>query len=993
MDTTERIQLIRRVAREDLIDFAVAATLTGDWSRGVFLPQSTAQSGPDLHPGDELVQRYRIDDELGRGGFGVVHQAEDRLTGERVAVKSLLLPDPKARERLRREAAVMRLLHMPGVVAYLDEVTDGDTVHLVTQLVDGVPFPGPLPRAWTEAGEACIAVLETLCRVHDAGVIHRDIKPANVLVTRTGRPFLLDFGIAAHERLAWSDESGTVGTPWYFAPELFLGQQPTELSDLYAVALMLLEGLTGRLPGEEGSFQALLDGRMRGIPTLRDVPADVPDEVRAVLAQCLHPDPAERPADVATVVQVLRRHTRNHLDLPLPGRAHLVDELVDELTHGAEVIVAAEEGVDLTPIAAAVVAHVEARGGTTRVLDERRPAGPSGQRPRVQRLILDHLDEVVLVLLSPTADDAPPDRWVERWTATDLAAVLHGPDALFHLREDGARVLAERTLGIPDRVVDEVGWWVRADYGVIDDGHLRLSPAGLDHLRSGLAVDPAARSWGHDGVDPLMGDVLRALALAAHPVPSFALAAALEVDEDTLRRALRLLVQHGIVRVDGETVTALTAAESPRWSGTRRLAVRRRFVEALPHGSPGRFVHLLVLGEPGPILEEANALLARYRSEGLLAEAWAVATEAHVLASRHGRRAEAQALLAAAFELALERALPSSLRWVENAANHAAEPALARFANLAGNVLTRPTPELVEELAGLPPLPEVLDGWRWSVRSFAAMGVSLETQEAALRDLRTKLPPGPLRERLVLAAEGRIAYSRCDFAQAALLRRQVQEHPSLTPLARVAAMVNTTYALLETGDLDATAEHLATVAALVARERHPSNEAHVHQLMRTLAYRQGRADPAPQDLFEALELLGVQSVIEVQRMVEAAYAYRSGDRATIRTLAAPRVAQDDWSAPAALVLALGVDAGMAVPEDTLDRLLRVAERFRYPGITVQVLALLTPHLPDAYQGAARRVAGTALATLLSTPGTRPHARREVLTIEECVERLGASPDA
>ncbi|MEZ4309091.1 MAG: protein kinase, partial [Polyangiaceae bacterium] len=147
-----------------------------------------------------LAGRYKLHALLGRGGNGEVWEAEDRLSTGRVAVKILDRGRGAAAARVRREVSALRLLHLPGVVHLLDEGVESGRAYLVMERVNGEPFPGvPAPAAWERIEPVVTGLLETLSRIHAAGVVHRDLKPANVLVTPEGRPVVLDFGISHME--------------------------------------------------------------------------------------------------------------------------------------------------------------------------------------------------------------------------------------------------------------------------------------------------------------------------------------------------------------------------------------------------------------------------------------------------------------------------------------------------------------------------------------------------------------------------------------------------------------------------------------------------------------------------------------------------------------------------------------------------------------------------------------------------------------------------
>jgi serine/threonine protein kinase len=255
--------------------------------------------------GEETVVagRYVLSDRIGAGAHGTVHTAVDRLTGERVAVK--LLPPAVDLDlvRLRGEIAALRLLRLPGVVHLFDEGVDHGRPFLVMERVDGVPFPGVLPEgatswSWEALRGPTLALLDTLARVHAAGLVHRDLKPRNVLVTAAGRPMLLDFGLTVGRALAEDSASDTsaLGTPAYAAPEQVRGEPVDARADLYSLGVMLWEALAGRRPHEGPRVSGILRARLAGpVESLERVASGVPREVAEVVDQMLEIDRECRP--------------------------------------------------------------------------------------------------------------------------------------------------------------------------------------------------------------------------------------------------------------------------------------------------------------------------------------------------------------------------------------------------------------------------------------------------------------------------------------------------------------------------------------------------------------------------------------------------------------------------------------------------------------------------------------------------------------------------
>lgn len=252
---------------------------------------------------------YRLVQQLGEGGMGVVHLALDRQ-GRAVAIKVLrphVAHDPDARARLAREVDTLELIRHPNVAPVLDADLDGPRPYLVTKYVPGPPLDdyvvekGPLSgEALTRLAEGLASALEA---IHAAGVVHRDVKPGNVLVL-DGEPMLIDFGIAhAVDDIRLTMTGLVMGTPGYLAPEIVEGADVSEATDWWGWAATLAFAATGQPPYGRGPMEAVLARVARGEADLRGTDPDL----RPLLRAALNPNPDARPSN-AEVVEALRRY-------------------------------------------------------------------------------------------------------------------------------------------------------------------------------------------------------------------------------------------------------------------------------------------------------------------------------------------------------------------------------------------------------------------------------------------------------------------------------------------------------------------------------------------------------------------------------------------------------------------------------------------------------------------------------------------------------------
>ncbi len=255
-----------------------------------------------------MLGRYRLEERLGAGGFGVVWRARDEHLEREVAVKAIPRADTASGgggdDRPAREARAAARLNHPGIVALYEMGSDAGSVYLVSELVRGRTF-AELGRARAlsdrDVGRIGVALADALGHAHARGVIHRDVKPQNVIVLAepaagAGFAKLADFGVAhivGDEPLTRTGD--IVGTLAYMAPEQAEGLAPTGACDVYSLALTLYEGLAGHNPvrGRNPAETARLVGQY--VPSLREYRRDLPIFLCRGLDACLEPRPEHRP--------------------------------------------------------------------------------------------------------------------------------------------------------------------------------------------------------------------------------------------------------------------------------------------------------------------------------------------------------------------------------------------------------------------------------------------------------------------------------------------------------------------------------------------------------------------------------------------------------------------------------------------------------------------------------------------------------------------------
>ena len=323
------------------------------------------------------VGRYLVTRFVGEGGMGAVYEAIDAAHAQRIALKTIKHISPAHLYRFKNEfRAIARVTH-PNVAALYELLWVEDAWFLVMEFVDGVSIcehvrespenPGALPvtisydpyaatgtlslteSAGQTAAPPAVALaperpaigasLERLRgamrqlalgvdALHRAGKLHRDLKPANVMVTRTGRVVVLDFGLVGDPDDA---EEALLGTPAFMAPEQAAGQRATEASDWYAVGGILYEALTGRLPFDGQTVEEILSAkRVAEAPRPSHLVPGVPADLDDLCAELLHRVPERRPVG-ADVLLRLGATEAGHVRSPAPplvGREAELGELL-----------------------------------------------------------------------------------------------------------------------------------------------------------------------------------------------------------------------------------------------------------------------------------------------------------------------------------------------------------------------------------------------------------------------------------------------------------------------------------------------------------------------------------------------------------------------------------------------------------------------------------------------------------------------------------------
>jgi serine/threonine-protein kinase len=268
-------------------------------------------SGPGTPTGEfELAGRYRVVRRLGSGGAATVFLAQDTHLDRRVAIKRLHTGSPEdAAQRFTREAKVGASLNHPHLVTVFDTLADQESVLIVMEYVEGTDLAEAIRRHTLHEAQSLDvleAVAGALDHAHTRGVIHRDVKPSNILVRNDGVVKLADLGIAkAIEDTDITHSGAVIGTLLYMSPEQLAGKEVSASSDLYSLALIAFELLSGERAREPGPVSSI-DRQAQTPPDLGDSNPEAPPAAVEILRRALDPDPERRPLYASGFVSDLR---------------------------------------------------------------------------------------------------------------------------------------------------------------------------------------------------------------------------------------------------------------------------------------------------------------------------------------------------------------------------------------------------------------------------------------------------------------------------------------------------------------------------------------------------------------------------------------------------------------------------------------------------------------------------------------------------------------
>jgi serine/threonine protein kinase len=284
-------------------------------------------TGPDVAHADEPAQplqlgRYKITAKLGAGGFGIVYRGYDEELRRDVAIKvphHQRITEPEDVEKYLAEARILASLDHPHIVPVYDVGrTEDGLCYVVSKYIEGSDLATKLKQSrpsLQEAVELVTTVAEALHYAHRHGLVHRDIKPGNILLDKSGKPFVGDFGLALTEK-DFGKNAGLFGTPRYMSPEQACqeGHRVDGRSDIFSLGVVIYELLTGRCPFRGETQSELLEqiATVEARPP-RQMDDSIPKELERICLRALSLRPSERYTTARDLADDLNGYLKHEL--------------------------------------------------------------------------------------------------------------------------------------------------------------------------------------------------------------------------------------------------------------------------------------------------------------------------------------------------------------------------------------------------------------------------------------------------------------------------------------------------------------------------------------------------------------------------------------------------------------------------------------------------------------------------------------------------------
>lgn len=252
----------------------------------------------DRYLGQILDNRYEILEVIGSGGMAVVYKALCHRLNRNVAVKVLkdeFANDNEFREHFRAESQAVAMLSHPNIVSVYDFSRDYNCQYIVMELLEGITLKQYMQKkgalSWKEALHFATQIARALSHAHSKGIVHRDIKPQNIMVVKDGSIKVADFGIAHLQNESNTEAPETMGSIHYISPEQAHGDPVDARADIYSLGVVMYEMLTGRLPYEGETVEAIAIQHISQMLTLPgDIKSDIPVQLEDITLRAMSAD-------------------------------------------------------------------------------------------------------------------------------------------------------------------------------------------------------------------------------------------------------------------------------------------------------------------------------------------------------------------------------------------------------------------------------------------------------------------------------------------------------------------------------------------------------------------------------------------------------------------------------------------------------------------------------------------------------------------------------
>ena len=265
-------------------------------------------------PGDSFGARYRIVEEIGRGGMGRVYKAEDKELGITVALK-MIRPEyssnPRFIKRFKKETLLARSISHENVIR-IHDLGEVDEIKFISMdYIKGQNLKELIHTSGTLTVETTISITRQICEAlrvaHQKGIVHRDLKPQNIMIDNNGKVYTMDFGLAkSMEAQENSVSRAIIGTPQYLSPEQAKGEKVDQRSDIYSLGIIIFEMLTGKKPFEAETAAGYIQKHIHEMPpSPSETNPLIPSFLEKIILRCLEKDREKRYQSVEEILKDL----------------------------------------------------------------------------------------------------------------------------------------------------------------------------------------------------------------------------------------------------------------------------------------------------------------------------------------------------------------------------------------------------------------------------------------------------------------------------------------------------------------------------------------------------------------------------------------------------------------------------------------------------------------------------------------------------------------